>query len=74
MIDKRELNIVLKIRRDGEEREREREREEEVRLKLKLERQSGERQPSKAHLPDWECIGTTTSDRIASILPHWDIC
>ena len=26
MIDKRELNIVLKIRRDGEERERERER------------------------------------------------
>ena len=27
MIDKRELNIVLKIRRDGEERERERERE-----------------------------------------------
>ena len=31
-------------------------REEEVRLKLKwkLERESGERQTAKAHLPDWE--------------------
>ena len=40
-------------------REREREREKrrrrgEVRLKLALERQSGERQTAKAHLPDWE--------------------
>ena len=34
MIDKRELNIVLKIRRDGEERERERRRRGEVEVEV----------------------------------------
>lgn len=47
---------------------RERE-EEEVRLKLKLEkRQSGERQTSKAHLPDWEVYRVRYRTRIVALI------
>ena len=58
VVEKKRKEDMIKKRTEYsiEDREEMVKREEEVRLKLKwkLERESGERQTAKAHLPDWE--------------------